>query len=273
MEIKLTNKRNIELLCTPNCGGRITSMKFSNEEFLFFSNELNNMTKKYVISNDYHYFRKHIEYIPSGGYKCWISPQKEWGWPPYFDLELGKYSIIKSTKNSIEMLSPICRESFFQIKRNIVLNNSSIMISEQLQNFSNTSKKCGIWSVFQLKNNLSLQISTNKNSLFNMLSAPTKDVISEIDTNNSSLYKFNFGRMKEFKIGVPSLCGTTQLKTPHGHSIDIGLPKRENPFFGHGAEAEIYESDKYPYFELEFHSPLKNLQPNESIKFSLEIST
>ncbi len=38
--------------------------------------------------------------------------------------------------------------------------------------------------------------------------------------------------------------------------------------YGHGCIAEVYNSDRYPYFEMEIHGPVVSLRPGES--FELE---
>ena len=46
------------------------------------------------------------------------------------------------------------------------------------------------------------------------------------------------------------------------------VPMYPDKPYGHGCVAEVYNSDRYPYFEMEIHGPVVSLKPGEG--FELE---
>lgn len=41
------------------------------------------------------------------------------------------------------------------------------------------------------------------------------------------------------------------------------VPVYADKAYGHGCIAEVYNSDRYPYFEMEIHGPVVSLKPGE----------
>jgi len=44
------------------------------------------------------------------------------------------------------------------------------------------------------------------------------------------------------------------------------VPVHKDKSYGHGCTAEVYNSDRYPYFEMEIHGPLVSLRQGASFE-------
>lgn len=274
-EVNLSNKY-ITLKLLPHHGGKLIGIRFlKNDNILYFNNNIHNNLYKKDLDFNSNSWREFNDYIPSGGYKCWVSPQKLWTWPPYFDLEISHYRIEYISKDNIELHSPICRESGLQFIRNISLNGTQINFTEKLLNHSKERISCGIWPVFQFKNDAHILLPyVNEENIFSMMGQVPKNIFKYNDNN---LVDFELKQRKnEFKIGInKAIKSAILLKEVSNGTLKAlfnlnEIPK--NSIYPHNASFELYQSSKENYFELELHSPEHVLNKNDFITYNFSIN-
>lgn len=84
--------------------------------------------------------------------------------------------------------------------------------------------------------------------------------LAVIDCEESGKFKFGADSVDGWMLGVIEV---------HGLGL-VGYRKQVPAYldqpYGHGCIAEVYNSDRYPYFEMEIHGPVFPLRPGESIE-------
>ena len=81
------------------------------------------------------------------GSTLWLSPQQNWGWPPYVVLDVKPYRVVANTKNSITLQSSPDSVSGCSMSKVITANcnDTSFSIVYTITNISSKEKKLAPW--------------------------------------------------------------------------------------------------------------------------------
>ncbi|ACL70052.1 DUF4380 domain-containing protein [Halothermothrix orenii] len=269
----------ISLILLPEVGGKIVSFSYRGQDLFF--NLPENSTSKIDLSRigDVKSYRKKFDYVPTGGYKTWLAPQSKWDWPPYLDLELGSYNMSvfqEKDKIQVELTSPVCRESGMRLMRVITLKAGSpeVTIKQGMENCSTTDRTFGLWDV--------TQIHGEGRVIFPILSDDSLGYIVTPEKNNYT-ERYNFDGKSFISVHCP---GQEIFKLGTGYSKGwiLTLVEKEDWLlgylkifpvfsgarFGHGYAMEVFDTNKYNYFEVEVHGPLNKIRPQDKYFFTEE---
>ena len=84
---------DVTMTITPEKGAKITSLKYQDQE---------------VISQ--------LRWPESFGSTFWTSPQKEWNWPPVFELDKGVYEVVEKDGHLV-MTSPVSEKLKYRVRK------------------------------------------------------------------------------------------------------------------------------------------------------------
>ena len=263
---------DIILTAIAELGGRIISLKFHGIELMFVQKDHTGETFDFSSNSaELREEKLRMGFRLWGGDKTWIAPQSEWleGIPP-IDLDAGKYSV-KTSENSISMISPICRETGLRITRMVSAHKrNSIKISQIITNHGAGSVNKGIWNVTQFLRPVSVRLpapyekiiaceNEGESSRIKNQIVQTVNNESEIICNHYLHYKY--GVLLQNPGMVTSLIHAEGKKIIHKRFF-FSDPHLQ---YAHKASVEVYNSPDSNYMELEIHSPVKILSPGESL--------
>ena len=269
---RLTAK-DISLGITPQIGGRIISLKYQGEELLFVQNEFKGDVYDLDKVKDLRDKKLDFGFRVWGGDKTWVSPQQSW-WEaiPPMDLDAGSYSI-EIDGNTVEMLSPICRETGLRIIRRISLDDGIVHLKQTFRNETNNPIKRGIWNVTQVLRPFDVYLPADRDNIKEYRDEGLNEDAGSKISEEGSLVKVSCEDNTHFKIGgyidkgrIVALRKTTTGTLVFSRLFDIDV----NPscYYAHNASVEIYNSKKYNYFEIEVHAPLVVLEKGQEITHS-----
>ena len=283
----------LEIVVVPQVGGRIMGMRWRGHDLAFTHQKLEGIIEDVSKVSDVRSRKREIGFRFWGGEKTWLAPQPRWNDNlPFYDLDSGQYAfhVIHHRQDSatVQMISPVCRETGVQITRTITLIRESTewTVTHSIENHSSQEISWGIWDVAMIQRPGKVYVSTSPSSIFpNGVKTYTEEgessqVRDQVVGELGSLAVITCTEPKKFKYGVDgdqTDTGTSENGWMLG-ILDVaglglvGYRKSVKVFgdqaYGHGCVAEVFNSDVYPYFEMEIHGPLVTLKPQES--FSLE---
>ncbi|HCU05328.1 MAG: hypothetical protein A2X77_04235 [Gammaproteobacteria bacterium GWE2_42_36] len=261
----------IEIGITPSIGGRIISLCYQQEELLYVDKNRLGETFELGVIDDLSTFKKNFGFRLWGGDKTWVAPEQSWvaGIPP-LHLDAGQYTTQLDEK-SITMTSPLDQETGLQITRKVTLQSGGeITLTQQFTNQSNKIILCGIWDVTQLLRPFRIYFPARKEqvkpdtrfaaSLGNqheLLTTVAKDWV-EIRCEKPLQFKYSFDIERGIAIA---------LKEQADHFIAMIRYFKVNPKanYPQAGIVEVYNSDNYPYLELEVLSPSAELSHHDNI--------
>jgi len=277
----------LELILVPQVGGRIMGMKWRGRELAFTQPEREGLTEDVGSVSDVRVRKRELGMPLWGGDKTWLAPQTRWtDEVPFLDLDSGPYEldVERSTPERAEatMTSPVCRETGVRIVRNVVLPASDKWwsVTHRISNASSADVEWAAWDVSMVLRPGKVYLPTGPSSPYpggvktlfpeGESSRPRDAFVSHL----GNIAVVECCRPFGFKFGVDSAEGwMLGVLEAEGHGL-IGyrkeVPTWAGAMYGHGCVAEVYNSDRYPYFEMEIHGPLARLKPGES--FQLEES-
>ncbi len=218
-----------------------------------------------------------------GGDKTWLAPQGRWtDGAPFLDLDSGSWALrvnrFEADLGVVEMTSPVCRETGVQITRTVTVaaDRQDWSVTHRLHNASAAEVEWGPWSVTMVLRPADVYLPRQVDSRYPN-GVKTFDEEGESTTIRDRVVS-DFGEAAviqcrdahAFKYGVDADQGwlLAVLNVP-----GIGLvgfrkqvPVYEPTTYGHGCIAEVYNSDRYPYLEMEAHGPVTRLAPGESFE-------
>ncbi len=273
------NVGNLSVIFAPSIGGRIISLKFCKEEFLFVQKDHAGETFSHdelgttgMTQEELDAKKRTMGFRVWGGDKTWVAPQANWreAIPP-LSLDAGKYKIeIQGTK--VYMQSPIDPETGLQITREIILHaNNRLELKQGLHNRSKTIISCGIWDVTQILRNIYVYVPVlTKEIIPYPEEGNSVDLLGEIISSASEKWsRIRCDEAVHFKYGA---------KPKEGRIITLKPSTKKNGFlimerffsvdnqakYAHNAIVEVYNSPNMSYAEVEVHAPFQKLQPDES---------
>jgi hypothetical protein len=176
------------------------------------------------------------------------------------------------------MTSQVCRETGIQITRTVTVSSGSQdwIVTHQLINRSSSEVQWGVWDVNMVLKPGEVYLPRDAASRYPQgvktfaeegESAQVRDtVVGEL----GNLAVIHCAGPKAFKFGVDAKEGwMLAILNVAGMGL-VGYRKqvpvyRDKPY-GHGCIAEVYNSDRYSYFEMEIHGPVVSLRPGESFE-------
>jgi hypothetical protein len=218
-----------------------------------------------------------------GGDKTWLAPQTRWtDGVPFLDLDSGAYDLTVERDGPdaavVRMTSQVCRETGIQITRTVTVSSGSQdwIVTHQLINRSSSEVQWGVWDV-------NMVLKPGKVYLPSNVDSPYPDGVKTFDEEGESIqvrgkavgklgnlavihctdtkaFKFGVDAKEGWMLGILNVAGMGLV----GYRKQV--PAYPDKQYGHGCIAEVYNSDRYPYFEMEIHSPVVSLRPGESFE-------
>lgn len=253
---------------THEAGGRILYYGPHDFNILYEVDKLSTPRVNLQAENSSELKNKRIDagWINYGGYKTWVAPQEKWEGPPYLDLDSADYEMGFYEKENndifIVQVSPICRETGLQIKReiNIESNKSGLTIRHYLTQTTEAFDFWGIWDVTQVNKPCKVifngtpikfepftQNATAENYIF--YDRDNDNIICECPENDKDGYKAYFTAKKGKMFTEMSYMGK---KLVYSKTFKNDPSVR----YAHGSNIEVYSDFNKNYAEVEVHSPL-----------------
>ena len=275
---------SLELVLVPQVGGRIVRLACEGEDLIFTLPEFHGRVESVATVGDVHTAKQEMGFRLWGGEKTWLAPQTHWtDGVPFLDLDSGQYALNVLSQTSecaqLRMTSPVCRETGMRIVRTITVRAEcdGFDIVHALHNTSTESAEWGLWSVSQLLKPAYVYLPRRSTS-----SHPegVKTFVEEGESAQvrphavqeiGKLARITCHRNTAFKFGVDATEGwlLAVCKRPGAGAIGYltTYAVASDQPYAHGCSAEVYNSDRLPYFEAEVHSPLRLLAPGRHTTF------
>ena len=220
-----------------------------------------------------------------GGDKTWLAPQTRWtDGVPFLDLDSGPYDLtVEHTGTEaarVRMTSQVCRETGVQITRTVTMSSGTQewVVIHQLHNRSSKDVHWGVWDVAMILRPGTVYLPRNPASPYpngvktfeeEGESIQARDKVMEefgnltvIHSSHTQAFKFGVDAEEGWMLGILDVAGLGLV----GYRKQV--PVHTDKPYGHGCIAEVYNSDRYAYFEMEIHGPVVSLKPGET--FELE---
>ena len=231
---------NLQIAVDPSIGGRITSVKLGNKEFL--------------ISKETNPF--------SFGSTFWPSPQSVWSWPPPFNLDQAPYEVIEQ-KEKLILKSKVEVSLGLQSIKEISISekDTSIQILYSIINSSDKVNKVAPWEITRMPKGGLVLFPKGLTSP----KAKSFDPIQYKEVENILWYKIN----KDEKLVNHLLSVSDGSEGWLAYTVDNFiliksftdvLPDNQAPNEG---EIPIYIDSKSPVVEIEVQGPFKGINPGE----------
>ena len=267
---------DVSLGIVPRVGGRIMSLGFRGEELLYAPKPGEVVLPALEAVEDLAAFKRALAFPIFGGDKTWVAPERAWleGAPPV-DLDAGTYTC-QEQEDACVMTSPVCRETGLQIIRRIAFLSGGvdgdIALVETLRNMSDRPAGRSVWNVTQVQKPFDVYLPVVPGGLrsyhHDNASLPDpgfcpeeKDGWARIPCRHDVCFKFG-GILREGHAVV-------MKETPRGtvvftrlFEIAPGAP------YAHQSMAEVFNSPRYPYGEMEVHAPLALIPPGGEVSLT-----
>ena len=121
---------DVTMTITPEKGAKITSLKYQDQE---------------VISQ--------LRWPESFGSTFWTSPQKEWNWPPVFELDKGVYEVVEKDGHLV-MTSPVSEKLKYRVRKDFSTDkkDGAIVITYSIINESGEERKVAPCEITRVPN-------------------------------------------------------------------------------------------------------------------------
>jgi hypothetical protein len=303
-EATVLSTENTQITLVPELGGRIFSIIYKNEEFLFRDEEAIKSRYKKPIADVYTGNQATSNFFPIwGGSKVWLAPQGgwndmedpgNWGRPPLAS-DLGQYSLTvqKNPQNGtpyVVMESPVDPLTNHSIRREIRLYEDTVVLIDSLTKLSSRTEK-HLWSPWEVSQVLKDTIpmvkvifEDNKGilrkywdfsvspSLITQKHTELEGNIAAIDLKQNPYTEFKYGGMAKAVIVEKPVKSTGQIL-----AWKRSFKAHKDKPYAHYVEEktatgntkyysnfETYNHPKLPYFELEAHTYQRELENGES---------
>ncbi len=266
----------VELVLVPDVGGRCMQLTWRGRELFFTQPEYRGATVQ--LEGDVHAQKRALGFRVWGGEKTWLAPQSRWtDGVPFLDLDSGPYTldVLADTSDvvSVRLTSPICRETGLQLVRTFTVRaqTAAFDVEHELVNPSPHPVDWGLWSVSQLLRAARVFLPRRPDS-------PNPDGVKtypeegqstaargEVVQLLGSLAAIDCRTPVEFKFGVDGPEGWLLAVWEGGAAERLGyltrFPVVAGAPYAQGCPIEVYNSARYPYLEVEVHSPLLRVPP------------
>ena len=266
----------------PQIGGRLMGIRHKDDELCFINPALAGKTPL-ADGSDWSELCGEWTFPLWGGGKTWVAPESQWpGGAPHVDLDSGAYVLRSSWINNhsmgVVLESPICHLSGLQIERRIELFRDTMgwRVTHTVTNRGIKSCQCGAWDVLMLRRPATVLIPLPPKPVDHseaVHSCSSKSTLSTLYETSAIGIKQGVLQVSctdaiEFKVGALSDHGEIQVRfnTPgtlltYRRRSSISNKER----YAHGHPIEVFNAPSLPYFEVESHSRLANLEPGTAV--------
>lgn len=275
----------LTLILVPQVGGRIMGMLWRGHDLSFTQPEREGRVEDLSGTRDLRRAKHETGFPLWGGDKTWLAPQTRWtDGVPFLDLDSGPYDLsVEEEKPDVvrvRMRSQVCRETGIQITRTVFVfaESNEWIVTHRLMNRSPATVKWGIWDVSMVLRPGKVYLPRRETSPYPggvktfLEEGRSAEIRGTVLTELGSLAVIDCRESGKFKFGVDPVDGW-MLGVIEVNGLGLVGFRKQVPVYldrayGHGCIAEVYNSDRYPYFEMEIHGPVIPLRPGES--FELE---
>lgn len=245
-----------ELIFVPQIGGRLMGIRLAGRELLFVNPELAGATPQTATFPD--------SFPLWGGEKTWVAPQSHWpAAVPFPLLDSGAYTAHKQDGRLV-LTSAVCPSSGLQIVREILPESGGMWSTRhRLRNRGSQHMFAGPWMVMMINRNVRFFVPGAGQPVF-MLDAPgdvgASGTLTRIDCCDATRFKTGHNLTEGWFAAFMPL--------PDGRSamiVQFAPLEPQGGRWAHGHPAEIFNSDLYPYCEMELHGPARDLAPGDEI--------
>ncbi len=275
----------LELVLLPEVGGRIMGMLWHGHDLYFTNPAREGRIENVAAVSDLHAKKRAMGFPLWGGDKTWLAPQTRWtDAVPFLDLDSGSYELSvddeTASKVCLSMTSPLCRETGTRLTRTITLSSDheDWTVKHRLTNASGSDICWALWDVTMVRKPGIVYLPRCKTSQFDggvktfVEEGESKSVRAAVLKEMGNLAAIHCQGGQAFKFGVDSeeawILSVIDIAGPGLVGYRKQVPVFRNEEYGHGCTSEVYNSDRFPYFEMEIHGPLVQLKPGQS--FELE---
>lgn len=275
----------LKLILVPQVGGRIIGMNWQGHDLCFTQPEREGHIQDVASVQDVRVKKREMGFPLWGGDKTWLAPQTRWtDGVPFLDLDSGPYDFTVERAGPetvvVRMTSRVCRETSVQISRTVEMSSGTQgwIVTHQLLNRSSRDIQWGVWDVNMVLKPGKVYLPRGAASQYpngvktfaeEGASVHMRDNVVDalgnlaiIHCSHASAFKFGVDAQEGWMLGVRDVANLGLV----GYRKEVPV-YRDKPY-GHGCIAEVYNSDRYPYFEMEIHGPVVSLRPGED--FTLE---
>ncbi len=204
------------------------------------------------------------QWLNYGGYKLWPAPEKDWRWPPDWDLDAGPCKVEVTPECTLRLIGRPSEKHGLRFDREIRLDQDNAMaqITQTAVNVSDVAVVASIWEVTQVKADCIGFVPIGPGATYRTGDGGQPDhQWSMVD--DFLLVKPDGTTGKVFVTGPPGMLGCKRGNTMYLKTFDIPAvapPEPETP-------REVYTGN-LGYTELEVVGPAVTLQPGESTSTS-----
>ena len=121
---------DVTMTVNPEKGAKIMSLKYQDQE---------------VISQ--------LRWPESFGSTFWTSPQKEWNWPPVFELDKGAYEVVEKDGHLV-MTSPVSEKLKYRVRKDFStdVEDGAIVVTYSIINESGETRQVAPWEITRVPN-------------------------------------------------------------------------------------------------------------------------
>ena len=267
----------LALTLVPQVGGRIMGMAWHGQELSFVNPACAGRVLDVAAIADVRDCKRELGFLLWGGDKTWLAPQSGWSDEvPFIDLDSGAYELnIEEDSGSVHMVSPVCRGTGVQITRLVRVGQrpAAWQVAHRLHNRSDQQVTWAPWDVAMVLRPATVYVPTRAGSAYpdglrtfddeGVSAAVRDDVVCLAD----GYAVIGCHDPVKFKYGADGDAGWLLAVFEGGPRGLIGLRKSVPTFqpgpYAHGCVAEVFNSEDFPYLELELHGPLVTLEPGE----------
>ena len=273
---------DISLGLLPDLGGRIMSLKFRGHELLYAMDTAGALPSLPEGDfPDWPAFKRSFGFQIFGGDKTWVAPESQWVEKiPPLDLDAGRYTF-EQKKDVCVMTSPVCRETGLQVVRQVgFVEGGDIVLLETLHNKTDHPVTRGVWNVTQIARPFDVFLPAAPDAIRSYhyhdptLPDPActpfeKDGWAVIPCRDDVCFKFG-GMLREGRTAViKETPGGTVVFARIFNIADTGVGNgRDRSSYAHGSMVEVFNSSRYPYGEMEVHSPLTVIPPGGEVSLT-----
>ena len=273
----------LELAVVPQVGGRIMGISWRGHDLSFAQPEREGQIENVAAVSNVRARKREMGFPLWGGDKTWTGPQDRWtDAVPFLDLDSGPYEFCVEREDRestiIRMISPVCRETGVQIERFVHVSSRAPMwvVTHRLRNASPSTVEWALWDVTMVRRPGQVYLPTNPSSQYSDgvktfahegESVGVRDsVVRKLESlriiacDAPRAFKFGVDAPEGWMLGVLEVSPGTLVGYRKSVTVHDGKP------YPHDCTAEVYNSDRYSYFEMEILGPMVRLRPGEEFE-------
>ncbi len=272
------------LALVPEVGGRIMGVEWRGQQLAFANPDLAGRMEDVAALTDLRARKRELGLVLWGGDKTWLAPQAHWtDAAPFLGLDSGAYAVATehgpAGAAEVRLTSPVCRESGMQIERRIRVDpgKPGWRCTHVLRNRSSRTVAWAPWVVAMYRRPAQVFLPTRADSAYpdGVKTYPEEGESRDLRSGVVALFdgsaRIDCSGNHRFKFGTDAAVGTAFAVLELAGGGRVGIRKQVPTFhplpYAHGCVAEVFNSEQYPYFELEMHGPVVELAPGESFEF------